>query len=372
MPTQMNIAFNFSTNQLLETAINNNDIPIGYACNYAPRFLLNVGKLFPYRINANRLSGGTELADIYLSQVNCSYTRSVLEIAMDDQLEFIRGWIFAAGCDHLRRLYDNLQYIIAPDFCYILDVPHKSGHDAISWFSQELNALSAAISKHFQIDINKMNLAQSISDHNSLMESLQLIANHRKNDSLPFSGAEFHRLMHATWTLPIQSMKPIIENIKNQLPNRPCPIQYNARVLIVSSVIDQYEWIEAIENNGALVVADRFCTGAIPQLEICSQTDDPFYNMAAHLLQTNVCPRMMDTYERRLELIDQTIQDYQIDGVIIAPIKFCDIWGVETTQLISFLKKRGIPVLRLERDYSFSVEGQISTRVQAFIEQIMQ
>jgi len=372
MHSQMNNVFNFSSQKLLETAIDNDNIPIAYTCNYVPRFLLNMGKLFPYRINASGLSGGTELADIYLSQVTCSYTRSILELAMDDQLEFIRGWIFAAGCDHLRRLYDNLQYILSPDFCYILDVPHKSGHDAISWFSQELKALSMAISKHFQIEINPLNIAQSISDHNDVMGSLQVIANYRKNEQPPFSGAEFHRLMHATWTLPVHSIKPVIEKIEKQLAQRPCPISYNARLLIVSSVIDQYEWIEAIENNGALVVADRFCTGAIPQIEIYTQTDDPFYDMAAHLLQSNVCPRMMDTFERRLSLIYQSIQDYQIDGVIIAPIKFCDIWGVETTQVISFLKEKKIPVLRLERDYCFSGEGQLSTRVQAFIEQIIQ
>jgi len=364
--------FNISIKSLLEKAIDNNNIPLGYTCNNVPRMLLNVGKLFPYRVNAIGLVGGTELADIYLSQVTCSYTRSILELAMDDQMEFIQGWVFAAGCDHLRRLYDNFQYLLEPKFCHILDVPHKSGHDAISWFSQELRALAVAISDHFQTDMNELNIAQEISDHNALMQSMQNIANYRKNESPPFSGAEFHRLMSATWTLPTQSMKPIIERIESQLSERTCPVNYNARLLVVSSVIDQYEWIEAIENNGALVVADRFCTGAIPQVEICPQTDDPFYDMAAHLLQTNACPRMMDTFDRRMALIFQTIQDYHVDGVIIAPIKFCDIWGVETSQMILFLKEKGIPVLRLERDYCFSGEGQLSTRVQAFIEQIIQ
>jgi benzoyl-CoA reductase/2-hydroxyglutaryl-CoA dehydratase subunit BcrC/BadD/HgdB len=372
MLSQTNNTFNISPKSLLETAIDNDNIPLGYTCNNVPRMLLNVGKLFPYRVNANGLSGGTELADIYLSQVTCSYIRSILEYAMDDQLAFIQGWIFAAGCDHLRRLYDNLQYNLAPGFCHILDVPHKSGHEAISWFSKELHVLSDAISDHFQTDMNVTNIAHAISAHNAVMQSLQKIANFRKIDPPLFSGTEFHRLMHATWTLPIEFMKPILEGIEKQLPDRSCPIDYKVRLMIVSSVIDQFEWIEAIENNGALVVADRYCTGSIPELEICPQTDDPFYDMASHLLQTNACPRMMDTFDRRLELIFQTVQDYHVDGVIIAPIKFCDIWGVETTQVISFLKEKAIPVLRLERDYCFSGEGQLNTRVQAFIEQLMQ
>jgi len=32
------------------------------------------------------------------------------------------------------------------------------------------------------------------------------------------------------------------------------------------------------------------------------------------------------------------------------------------------LRKEGIPVLRLEREYRLSSEGQLSTRVQAFLE----
>jgi len=364
--------FNISSKQLLETAIDNNNIPLGYTCNNVPRILLNIGKLFPYRVNAIDLTGGTEMADIYLSQVTCTYTRSILDYAMDDQLEFLQGWIFAAGCDHIRRLYDNLKYLLAPSFCHILDVPHKSGSDAISWFSQELQALSMSISDHFQVDMSIWNINQAISEHNSLMQSLQKISNYRQNASPPFTGAEFHRLMHAAWTLPGQLMAPIVENIKKQLPERTCPVDYKARVLLVSSVVDQYEWIEAIENNGALVVADRFCSGAIPQIEICKHTDDPFYDIAAHLLHTNACPRMMDTFDNRMELINQTIVNYHADGVIIAPIKFCDIWGVETSQVVSYLKEKKIPVLRLERDYCFSGEGQLSTRVQAFIEQILQ
>jgi benzoyl-CoA reductase/2-hydroxyglutaryl-CoA dehydratase subunit BcrC/BadD/HgdB len=372
MHYQQDNIFNFSQKNILETAIDNENIPLGYACNNVPRMLLSVGKLFPYRLNAIGLSGGTELADIYLSQVTCSYARRLLEYALDDQFEFVQGWIFAAGCDHLRRLYDNIQYLLTPDFCHILDVPHKSGHDAIIWFSQELKALSAALSEHFQIDMNESNISQAITDHNAMMQSLQKIANYRKNNPPAFSGTEFHRLMYASWTLPVQSMKPVIDRIEKVLPERKYQVNYQVRLLVVSSVIDQYEWTEAIENNGALVVADRFCTGAIPQLSLCKQTDNPFYDMACHLLHTNACPRMMDTFEARLELIFQTVNDYQVDGVIIAPIKFCDIWGVETTQVISFLKEKKIPVLRLERDDHFSGEGQLNTRVQAFIEQIVQ
>jgi benzoyl-CoA reductase/2-hydroxyglutaryl-CoA dehydratase subunit BcrC/BadD/HgdB len=36
--------------------------------------------------------------------------------------------------------------------------------------------------------------------------------------------------------------------------------------------------------------------------------------------------------------------------------------------LVSALRKEGIPVLKLEREYRLGSEGQLRTRVQAFIE----
>jgi benzoyl-CoA reductase/2-hydroxyglutaryl-CoA dehydratase subunit BcrC/BadD/HgdB len=368
MDKQFNKPFNFIQESLLETALENGSIPIGYTCNYAPTVLFSAGNLFPYRVNARGVSG-TEVADIYLSQVTCSYTRSILEYVMDDRLEFIQGWVFAAGCDHLRRLYDNLQYLITPEFCYILDTPHKCGEHAISWFEQELKKLASLLSKHFQLDINENSVSETIKTYNQLMKNLKTFSDLRKEDP-PFSGAEFQRLLSLVWTLPYESTLQLIDNLYDQLHNRKCPIDYRARILLISSVIDQYEWIESIENVGALVVADRFCTGAIPGIKSYPESDNPFNDIARHMLQTNACPRMMDTFDYRISLLLQSIKDFHVDGVIVAPMKFCDIWGVETTLLMSILRENNVPTLRLEREYSPSGEGQLHTRVQAFLEQM--
>jgi len=368
MDKQTGNPFQFSIEKLLEKAIESDNVPIGYTCNYVPSVLLSAGNLFPYRVNAKNIIG-TEVADIYLSQVTCSYTRSILEYVLDDQLDFIQGWIFAAGCDHIRRLYDNLQYLVEPDFCHILDAPHKIGEDAIQWFEKELKILASSLSDHFQVDLSESALACAIKNHNLLMTSLKEISDYRKKEP-PFSGAEFHRLLMAVWTLPLETVTTLIQSINHGLTNRTCPISYRARILLISSVIDQYEWIESIESVGGLVVADRFCTGAIPGINPYPEGDHPFYDIASHILQTNACPRMMDTFDYRVSLILQTIKDYNIDGVIVAPIKFCDIWGVETTQLMSILRENNVPALRLEREYKVSGEGQLHTRVQAFLEQM--
>ena len=76
----------------------------------------------------------------------------------------------------------------------------------------------------------------------------------------------------------------------------------------------------------------------------------------------------MEAFDRRVEAVVRMVRDFRVDGVILQSMKFCDIWGVESSPLTSVLRDEGIPVLRLEREYAPSGEGQVRTRVQAFLE----
>ena len=55
-------------------------------------------------------------------------------------------------------------------------------------------------------------------------------------------------------------------------------------------------------------------------------------------------------------------------SVKMIDLKFCDLWGVDAMPLVTALREQGIPVLKLEREYRLGAEGQLRTRVQAFIE----
>ncbi len=57
-------------------------------------------------------------------------------------------------------------------------------------------------------------------------------------------------------------------------------------------------------------------------------------------------------------------------GIINHIIKFCDHISIMSTHLKNRLQEKGIQVLNLERDYSRAIRGQLSTRIEAFLEMI--
>ena len=71
----------------------------------------------------------------------------------------------------------------------------------------------------------------------------------------------------------------------------------------------------------------------------------------------------------RLETIGNMIEEYKVDGVIEVVLMACHTFAAETTTVKEFVtKEKGIPFLSITTDYSTTDQGQIDTRLGAFIE----
>jgi benzoyl-CoA reductase/2-hydroxyglutaryl-CoA dehydratase subunit BcrC/BadD/HgdB len=355
-------------NRLVEQAAQAGRIPIGYSCSFVPEALLMADKLFPVRLHAPGLAG-TEIADNYLSSFVCSYARGLLEFAMDGSFDMLQGAVFVPSCNHMQRLYDNLQYLKKSEFNYILDVPRKVNEDTLVWMAEELQTIGDKLAAHFGVDMSDASLKKAMRQWNDFVSVIQAIGELRKKPHPPITGTEFHKIVMASLASPKDLIMPYILDFKKELEQREGIQNYRARLMVVGGHLHDPEFIKLIESQGGLVVADRFCTGTIPGFKAIElNTDSPYKTMAEYTFAKTLCPRMMEDFDRRLSTIIDTVKEYKVDGVVIEIIKFCDLWGVDSMPLVAVLRQMGIPVLKLEREYRLSSEGQLRTRVQAFIE----
>jgi benzoyl-CoA reductase/2-hydroxyglutaryl-CoA dehydratase subunit BcrC/BadD/HgdB len=355
-------------NRLVEQASDSGRIPIGYSCTFVPEALLMADRLFPVRLQAPGVAG-TETADNYLSSFICTYARSLLEFALDDRFDLLQGWVFVPSCAHMQRLYDNLEYLKKPDFNHILDVPRKVNQDTLVWMAEELKTLADKLAAYFGVDMSEASLRKAMEDWNDFASMVQAIGELRKQPHPPITGTEFHQIVMASLASPKDLILPYILDLGKELEQREGIQKYRARLMLVGGHLHDPEFIKIIESQGSLVVADRFCTGTIPGfIPIELNGGNPYQTLAEHTFKKTLCPRMMEDFDRRLNTIIDTMQEYKVDGVVIEIIKFCDLWGVDAMPLVTALREKGIPVLKLEREYRLGGEGQLRTRVQAFIE----
>ena len=354
-------------NRLLEQAVKAGRIPIAYSCSFVPEPLLMADRLFPLRLHAPGVAG-TEIADNYLSSFTCSYARSILEFAFDDRYDLVKGWVFVPSCAHMQRLADNLNYLKKPAFSHVLDVPRKVNEHELAWLAEELRKLAERLSSHFGVDMSDGTLMKAITEWNDFTEVILSIGALRKRPDPPITGTEFHAMLMASLASPKDLIMPMILDFKKEIDQREGYSGHRARLMLVGGHLHDPAFINVIESQGGLVVVDRFCTGSIPGIAPVEVNGDLMRSLAEHTFKKTLCPRMMEDFDRRLQTIIKAVREYRVDGVVIEIIKFCDLWGVDALPLVGALRKEGIPVLKLEREYSLSGEGQMRTRVQAFLE----
>ncbi|MBU3917735.1 2-hydroxyacyl-CoA dehydratase family protein [bacterium] len=354
-------------NRLVEQAVTDGRIPIGYSCSFVPEPFLMADKLVPVRLRAAGING-TETADYYLSNFICSYTRSLLEFALDDRFDLIKGWVFVPSCAHMQRFIDNLAYYNKPDFSHVLDVPRKVNKDTIAWQAEELQMLADKLSSRFGVDMSDESLMKAISEWNHFTAIIRAIGELRKSSTPLITGTEFHELLMASLVSPKDLILPTIIDFQKELEQRDAPKKFRARLMVMGTHLQDPEFIRLIEGQGGLVVADLFCTGSIPGFEAVEMNGNPINSLAEYSFKKTICPRMMENFDLRVKTVIDTVKEYKVDGVVIEIIKFCDLWGMDSVPMVDALRDEGIPVLKLEREYSLGGEGQLRTRVQAFIE----
>jgi len=355
-------------NSLVREAMDVGRIPIGYTCSFVPEVLLSVGKLFPLRLRAPGI-GGTQLADIYLPPIICSYCRSLLEYGMNGNYDFVGGWVFNFSCQHMNRLSDVVKNVVNPPFVHVLDALHTCTENTISWMVDELRDLAEKLSKHFDVTINDDTLKTAIDDHNQFVSVMQKIGELRKLEHPPLTGTEFQKIMTASLAAPKDLLLGrIMKEYLDLLQTRDGVKDFRARLMVLGGAMDDPKYIEIIEEMGGLVVGDHFCTGSVPGLNAISNENlKPLERIARHTME-KPCPRMLDAIDTRLRSVMETIEEHRVDGVIIQQLKFCDSMTYYGMAMAEYLREAGIPVLRVDREYRLSGEGQLRTRVQAFME----
>ena len=343
---------------------------MGYTCTYMPEEIFYAADILPYRITGMGASD-TSRADAYLSRVNCSYTRCGLELGMRGEYDFLDGVVFINGCDHLNRFYDNwAAQKNAPRLMHMLPVPHVLDPDGRQLYKEEVNQVKVAIEEKLGCSVSSEKLDEARTEYNKARKLLKQLYKLRVSDEQPFSAAGIHSILAARVTMPIEEFNRLLSKLLDEEQQK-IPTTGKVRLLVAGSMLDDTEFLENIENMGAVIVADSLCFGARSFWDLTDEDGDPFEAIIDRYYNHTPCPRMAGQYERRLAFIMEQAQRTGIDGVILEHIKFCDLHATDNALLKTDLEKEGFPVLELERQYGpLADAGRVKTRIQAFVEKV--
>lgn len=169
------------------------------------------------------------------------------------------------------------------------------------------------------------------------------------------------------WREEIIRFKEFLEEYEKgrQLEKRP-------RILITGCPMgeDTNKIVEAIENNGGVVVGFENCTGAKAVERMVDEDDPDVYGAIARKYFSIGCA-IMTPNNNRIHLLGEMIDDYHVDGVVEMILSGCHSVEMESISVKNFVnEEKHLPYLAVVTDYSKGDVGQLNTRLAAFVEMI--
>lgn len=340
---------------------------VGWACTYVPEEIIAAAGALPVRVVADSRELELGDANAYLYTTSCSYTRSCLQLALENKFDFLDGMVAAASCDGMRRLMDMWRNYIPTPFNHIIVVPRKWTPWAYELFLTELLVFKERLEAFLGRAITEDALTEAIQTYNRGRELLARLYELRKRPEPPLTGAEVLSVLNASYRMPRQQFNDLLERLLTELEDSGRKVSGRFRLMVTGSILNNPAFLAGIEELGGLVVVDELCTGTRYWADPVSTTGPPLEALARRYLDKFPCPRMQPMH-RRLDRVTEMARQWRVDGVISEVIRHCATHAWDQPFLRERLEQMDIPVLELDKEYGVEATGQVRTRVQAFLE----
>lgn len=127
--------------------------------------------------------------------------------------------------------------------------------------------------------------------------------------------------------------------------------------------------VKVIDQEGGVVVCFENCGGIKNAGKMIDEDAEDIVKAIADKYLSIGCS-VISPNENRLEHIKTLIEEYKVDGVVEIILQACHTYNIESKLVKDISNEMGVPHIRMETDYSASDEGQLRTRLAAFIEML--
>jgi len=357
---------------------------IGYLDIYPVLEMLTALDLVPYRMLGD-LNEPITRADVCLPSVVCPFLRSVMELGLKGDYDFLEGVVMAHGCEVAEKLAHIWHAYLEPTYTHFIDTPHTTHAAALRQYQELLKDFKKTLESYTGRKLTPEKLREAIIMHNRQRALVRDWYDLRKSDPPLISGTETLQLMLALMSIPADEGNELLEQVITEVKQRTSgPSGQPCRLMLWGSVIDNIALVDMIESLGANVVMDDISTGSRAYFEDVALTEDPLEGLAYRYLVGLKSPRTfretvlgdnnkkdyITDLTNRFGYLGDYAREWKVNGVIMQAMRYCDIHGYEVPGLRDYFDHIGLPSIYLEHDYSEAALAQLRTRVQAFLEVI--
>jgi benzoyl-CoA reductase/2-hydroxyglutaryl-CoA dehydratase subunit BcrC/BadD/HgdB len=351
---------------------------IGTFCLYVPEEIIRaLGGV------AVGLCAGAEWAYDEVEQIlprnTCALIKSFMGFKMGKVCPYVESADLVIGettCDGKKKAYE-LFGEMAP--VHVMELPQMKRPDDMKLWRAEIDRLVAKLEEVTGNKLTAENLAKGIQEVNDKRRALQHLNAARKASPAPISGKDALLAVQVAFYDDVPRFTQMVNKLADELEARVAAGTGVApvgapRVLVTGSPMSIPNWKlpDIIEKAGGVVVTEELCTGSryYEKLvaEDASSMDAMLDDIAEKYLDINCA--CFTPNPGRIDDVIRLAKEYNADGILHYALQFCGPYTIEAYSVEKAAQDAGIPVLRVDTDYSMEDVGQLQTRIEAFLEML--
>jgi len=363
--------------ELRQHAMNGGKVVATY-CVFVPEEIVWAAGAIPVGLCAGT-QFSVPLAEEILPRNTCALIKSSFGFKLGRLCPYVQTSHLIVGettCDGKKKMFEILsQY----QPVYVMEVPNKKTGLSRELWAGEVLAFKDVIEKLTGNEVNAAKLSQATKLVNERRRALRRLYDLRKVRPVPISGKDALLVTQVSFyddvTRCTKQVTALCDELETRVAARKGVAPNNApRILISGSpmAIPNWKLHHILETAGAVVVCEESCTGTRFFTDLVPENggtvEKQLRDIADRYMQIHCA--CFTPNDERLDDIVRLAGEYQVDGVVHYNLQFCHTYANEAVKVEEVLAKKGIPLLRIETDYSDEDMGQLRTRIEAFLEMI--
>ena len=348
---------------------------VGYLCSYTPLEIIDAAGA-----SGVALCGTSDevipAAEATLPANLCPLIKSTYGFASSEKCPFTFFSDIIVGettCDGKKKMYELLDEL-KPTHILHLPQGRDRAYERDAWY-EECRLLKERLEKLYGITITDDDLRAAVRRRNRMRRAMTTLYNLQAAEPPAMSGVELMSTMFAaTFSFDVEEFTTKLEALagerRAQYEAGERPVPADAKRLLVTGcpiggVINKIG--RTIERNGGVVVCADDCSGERTQASLIDEeAPDILRAISDRYLDINCS--VMTPNAGRMDNTLKMVEKYHVDGVIESVLTACHTFNVEASLMERAVERAGVPYMKIETDYSAGDQGQIDTRIGAFIE----
>ena len=320
----------------------------------------------------------TEQVEALLPRNTCALIKSAFGFKLGRVCPYMESADLIVGentCDGKKKAFETFGTLV-PNL-YVMDLPQMKSAAGRALLKAEYARFAREIESLCGVTLDAARLKTGIDTVNRKRQAVQRLARLRAADPAPISGLDALLVNQVYFYDDPVRFTGAVNALCDELETRVAACEGvmpkgTPRVLLSGCPMAVPNWkVPAIiENSGAVIVGEESCVGERGTRNLTHDTagdaDGLMDAIVDRYFQID-CAVFTPNPDRPRHIVEMH-SDLRADGVIHYGLQFCQPYLMEAIPLERQLLAQDIPTLRIETDYSSEDAGQLTTRVEAFLE----